>query len=113
MFLGLSPENIVLIFLRSKSSLIYITKILHTLLSKKMKKNFPKLFLFAIVSILIFPQVSFAAWWNPFSWKVFNKAPTAKVQEVKQPTEIEKLKSEVAELKKKVATPVTSPAKPS
>src|SRR3989338_2974494 len=73
MFLGLSPENIVLIFLRSKSSLIYITKILHTLLSKKMKKNFPKLFLFAIVSILIFPQVSFAAWWNPLTW--FQKPP--------------------------------------
>lgn len=77
-----------------------------------MKNNFPKLCLVAVVSILIFPQVSFAAWWNPFSWKVFNKAPTVKVQETKSPTEIDKLRSEVEELKKKIATSTLSSAKP-
>lgn len=33
-----------------------------------MKNNFPKIFLIAVIGILIFPQISFAAWWNPFSW---------------------------------------------
>jgi len=33
-----------------------------------MKNNFSKILLIAVISILIFPQVSFAAWWNPFSW---------------------------------------------
>lgn len=78
-----------------------------------MKSNLPKIFIIAVISILIFPQVSFAAWWNPFTWKIFNKTPTEKVQETKQPSEIEKLRSEVEELKKKVATPVSSATKPS
>ncbi|KKU67984.1 MAG: hypothetical protein UX89_C0009G0018 [Parcubacteria group bacterium GW2011_GWA2_47_16] len=134
-----------------------------------MKNNLQKVFLVAIIGILIFPQVSFAAWWNPLTWfqkppadtpvsevaatgtpiaensqadetpeikaenvavaeseegavatkwwnpstwKVFDRTPTVKVQEVKQPTEIEKLRSEVEELKKKVASPVTPPVKP-
>lgn len=34
---------------------------------------------FAVVVFLV-PQVTFAAWWNPFSWKVFNKAPEAVLQ---------------------------------
>src|SRR3989338_7237260 len=52
-------------------------------------------------------------WWNPLTWKVFDRIQTVKVQEEKQPTEIEKLRSEVEELKKKIATPASSPAKPS
>ena len=35
---------------------------------------------FAIVIFLV-PQITFAAWWNPFTWKVFNKVPQTKVQE--------------------------------
>ncbi|HEY4505585.1 MAG TPA: trypsin-like peptidase domain-containing protein [Candidatus Paceibacterota bacterium] len=78
-----------------------------------MKNSLSKIFLIAVISILIFPQVSFAAWWNPFTWKIFNRAPQVKVQEIKELTEIEKLRSEVEELKKKTATPVSSPAKAS
>lgn len=67
-----------------------------------------KIFVILAVGIFIAPQVAFAAWWNPLSWSVwniFNKAP--------QVSEIEKLRSEVEELKKKTATPAPTPAKPS
>lgn len=66
--------------------------------------------LVVLIGLLIVPQITLAAWWKPFTWKIFNRTPTAKVQEAKQPTEIEKLRSEVEELKKKVATPASSPA---
>lgn len=72
-----------------------------------------RLFHSLAIALLLVPQVTFAVWWNPFTWKVFNKAPTAKVQEAKQPSEIEKLRSEVEELKKKITTATSSPAKAS
>ncbi len=33
-----------------------------------MKKYFPKIFLLLLVGFLIIPQISLAAWWNPFTW---------------------------------------------
>ncbi|MDO8594109.1 MAG: hypothetical protein Q7R93_01155 [bacterium] len=75
-----------------------------------MKKQF---FYSLAIALLLVPQITFAVWWKPSTWKVFNKPPTAKVQETKQPTEIEKLRSEVEELKKKVAAPTSSPTKTS
>jgi len=40
-----------------------------------MTKTYQKIFLLTIVSFLIIPQVTLAAWWNPFSWSWFNKSP--------------------------------------
>lgn len=36
-----------------------------------MNKILKKIFLLSITSILIIPQIAFASWWNPFSWKIF------------------------------------------
>lgn len=49
-----------------------------------MKRNTHVLVL-AAVGILIAPQIAFAAWWNPFSWSVWNifkPAPKAQLVEV-------------------------------
>lgn len=77
-----------------------------------MNKYLPKIFLLLIIGLLIVPQISFAAWWNPFTWKIFNKAkaPQTEMQKTNQPSEIEKLKNEIETLKSKTntATP-TSP----
>ena len=35
-------------------------------------KNTQKFFIVAIVGILIIPQITFAAWWNPISWGIFS-----------------------------------------
>jgi len=40
-----------------------------------MKRQSIKFFLFLIAVILIFPQVTFAAWWNPFSWGIWKSKP--------------------------------------
>ncbi len=66
-----------------------------------MKISIKKYLLVLFFAVVFLPAVASASWWNPFSWKVFNKAP--------QTSEIEKLRSEVEELKKKTATP-TSPS---
>ena len=67
-----------------------------------------------LVGLLIVPQVTFAAWWNPFTWNIFNraKAPQVEVQKVNQPSEIEKLRNEIEELKKKTNTPTVVQPKP-
>ena len=41
-----------------------------------MKKYLIAIFLLALIT----PSVAFASWWNPFSWKVFNKAPEIRVE---------------------------------
>lgn len=61
-----------------------------------MKKYLLVLFL----SALIIPQITFAAWWNPFTWKIFNKANTK--------TQI--LEKRVAELEQKLSSIATSTA---
>ncbi len=48
------------------------------------------------------PKVSNASWWNPFSWNVSKKSLEA--------TEIEKLRNEVEELKKKTNTSAITPS---
>ncbi len=57
-----------------------------------------------LVLVLLVPQVSFAAWWNPFTWNIFNRAP--QVLKVEQPRK-------EADPKKKVVTQVTLPNKSS
>ena len=82
-----------------------------------MMKSIHKTFLLVLVGLLIVPQITFAAWWNPFSWniwKVSNRQqnpPQTEVQKINQPSEIEKLRSEVEELKKKTNTPAVIPPK--
>ena len=42
-----------------------------------------KFYLLILVAIII-PQITFAAWWNPFSWKIFNRTnPQVEKQERK------------------------------
>lgn len=76
-------------------------------------KSIHKTLLLVLVGLLIVPQVTFAAWWNPFTWNIFNraKAPQVEVQKVNQPSEIEKLRNEVEELKKKTNTSLVTPPK--
>ena len=38
-------------------------------------KNYQKIFVLMIAGILIIPQVTLAAWWNPFSWSIFSFSP--------------------------------------
>src|SRR3989344_7398262 len=80
-----------------------------------MMKPIHKTLFLVLVGLLIVPQVTFAAWWNPFTWNVFNRAktPQVEVQKTTQPSEIEKLRTEVEELKKKTNTPVVTPPKSS
>jgi len=65
-------------------------------------KSIPKILLLLLIALIIFPQVTFAAWWNPLSWKVFNrtKALQVEIQKKDPPSEIEKSRNEVSELKK-------------
>jgi len=35
-------------------------------------KNSQKLFVTVMVGMLIIPQITFAAWWNPLSWGIFS-----------------------------------------
>lgn len=93
-----------------------------------MKKNL----LLIIIALTIVPQVSFASWWNPFTWKIFKKSVDIKTEQiitvptstttgsqssvvkkeestkVDQTREIEKLKKEVDELKKEKAIPTST-----
>jgi len=86
-----------------------------------MKKHLLRISLVVLTSLLIIPQVSLAAWWNPFSWKIFNKAktPNIEVQKTVPVSEVEKLRIEIEELKKSnasiggVATPNATESTPS
>ncbi|MEK7081819.1 MAG: hypothetical protein AAB905_01270, partial [Patescibacteria group bacterium] len=84
-----------------------------------------KFLIILILSALIIPQITFAAWWNPFTWKIFKRASEVKIEKtinipknnlgvefstsspskqlniIDQTAEVEKLKKEVNELKKK------------
>lgn len=68
---------------------------------------FKKVFLVSLVGLFIAPQIALAVWWNPFTWKIFQRAPTTPPQvqiqattTVDQSAEIERLQKEVTELKK-------------
>lgn len=45
-----------------------------------MKNITKKIFFLTIISLFIIPQVTFAAWWNPFTWKIFGGASETKVE---------------------------------
>lgn len=88
---------------------------------KSMKNHFSKLVLLSMVGFLVIPQITLAAWWNPFTWRVVNKLSSFKVQrwatttpEVtnNQSSEVDALKKEIEELKNK-QTSLTAQPKPS
>jgi len=75
-------------------------------------KNQKQLLIGVIALAILIPQITFAAWWNPFTWKIFNRPlkidsvvelPKEETNDnvVDQSAEIEKLKKEVEELKRK------------
>ena len=81
----------------------------------------------AIIMVFVFPSVTMAAWWNPFTWKIFNWKSETKIERTipapipqntteqktnDQSSEIEKLKKEVEELKKKSTSVNPSPKQP-
>ncbi len=39
-----------------------------------------KYILVLLLTIFIIPSIALASWWNPFSWKVFNKTPEIKIE---------------------------------
>src|SRR3989344_4604580 len=83
-------------------------------------KNYKHIFVIVAVGIFVVPQIAMAAWWNPFTWKIFTfkKTPKTEMQEIKTATttpiqatttsnvssEIEQLKKEIENLKKKQTT---------
>ncbi|MBI2630857.1 hypothetical protein HYW73_01395 [Candidatus Nomurabacteria bacterium] len=91
-----------------------------------------KILLLSIISLLIIPQVTLAVWWNPFTWKIFKRSSEIKIEQTtdvsSNPTKtssetqeesskadqaenIEKLKTEIEDLKKKINedTTITQP----
>jgi len=87
-------------------------------------KNLKRVLFSFLIAIILIPQITFASWWNPFSWKMFNRkadTPTSisSVNENKElntakPTdnsseEIEKLKKQIEDLQnKQINTPTKS-----
>ncbi len=66
-----------------------------------------KILILAILSVLTIPQIASAAWWNPWSWKVFNRSQQVETgssvetsEFSKQTEEIDNLKKEIEQLKK-------------
>ncbi len=77
-----------------------------------MKKSLVVLFLIAFV----IPSVAFASWWNPFTWKIFQKkepAPQVQVETQKTPEEkITELQKQVDDLKKQQTNPPAAATTP-
>lgn len=66
---------------------------------------------------VLVPQIVFASWWNPFSWKVFSKkevAPQTQIVNTEQVNkeEIEKLQKEINDLKSKQTESVSDKTTP-
>ena len=75
------------------------------------KTTLKKLLLISIVGIFIAPQIAFAVWWNPFTWKFFQRTPTtppqAQIATTTDPSaEIARLQKKVVELER-VSTTTT------
>lgn len=86
-----------------------------------------KILVFILLLAITIPQVASAAWWNPFSWKVFERIFTPKVEVFEaekevvkgsmediatttEESEIEKLRAEIEELKnQKNIDPIQKP----
>jgi hypothetical protein len=49
-------------------------------------KNLMRVSVVAIVFMLLIPQVTFAAWWNPLSWNIFNRPAKTQIQQVQVAT---------------------------
>src|SRR3989344_7015149 len=73
-------------------------------------KNQRQLLAGAIVLAILIPQITFAAWWNPFTWRIFNKKQEVKIE---QPVPSESATSSVV-VPNKVEKPAvtTEKAKP-
>jgi hypothetical protein len=72
-----------------------------------MKKYFSILFLIAF----IVPSVAFASWWNPFSWKIFQKkeiVPQVQVETKTSDEKITELQKQIEDLKKQQPTSSTT-----
>ena len=72
-----------------------------------------KYILILFLVILIIPSIALASWWNPFSWKIFNKktqiSVVAPIIQNTSDEEIQKLKQEIEDLKKqKTNIPITT-----
>ena len=66
---------------------------------------FKRAVLISLIVAFAVPQIAFAVWWNPFSWKIFQRTPVtqphAQITETSdQSAEISRLQKEVAELKR-------------
>ena len=48
---------------------------------QNMKNKISLLFVIFVVSLFIVPQVTFASWWNPGTWKVFNRKSEIKIDQ--------------------------------
>lgn len=75
-----------------------------------MKKNPYKLFIVVITSFLIVPQMALAAWWNPFTWKIFQKKePILQVQVETETSEekINELQKQLDDLKNQQSATIT------
>ncbi len=63
-----------------------------------MNKNSNKLFIYILISVLIIPQIVLAAWWNPFTWKIFQKKETT----IQVQAEIKNSEEKITELEKQL-----------
>lgn len=43
--------------------------------------KYQKIIMVAVLGILIYPSMVMASWWNPFTWKIFNKALKVKTEQ--------------------------------
>lgn len=49
-------------------------------------RGYKHILVFAMVGVFIVPQITLAAWWNPFTWKVFKRVPRIQTQQVENAT---------------------------
>ena len=46
-----------------------------------MKENTKSFIVIALLFLLV-PSITFASWWNPFTWKIFNRVSEVKVEKI-------------------------------
>src|SRR3989344_1755400 len=67
--------------------------------------TFRKIIIFVFIVLIIIPQVTLAAWWNPFSWKVFKKTKAPiEIQKTISSPKIEEIKNKSSASTKKTNT---------
>lgn len=72
-------------------------------------KNLIRFLLFVAVFALVVPQVTYAAWWNPFTWKTFSKKIEVKIERVVVATSTQTKKTEDESQKPKEEIVAESP----